>query len=292
MPSLVYHLGSATVSARYRGESLPFQLFGVCRLSEPLLQFLNVTGLDGAARRLAVRFRPGRGPAIVWLGGLHSDMLATKASALDAWAAAQGRACLRFDYSGHGESDGDFADGTMSRWLADALAVITTFVTEPPILVGSSMGGWVALLAARYLREQHAPVAPAGLVLIAPAVDFTQDLMWEQFPENIRTVIESEGVWMRPSQYSPEPYPITRALIEDGRNHLMFGAPILPGCPVHILQGMNDPDVPWRQAMKLVEHLPGDAVTLTLIKDGDHRLSRDEDIAVLIRSVAAMGGGT
>ena len=159
---------------------------------------------------------------------------------------------------------------------------------EKPILVGSSMGGWLALLAARALRAKGR--SPGGLVLIAPAVDFTEALMWAQFGPAIREEIMSQGRWLRASAYAPEPYPITRALIEDGRNHLMLGKPIEPGCPIAILQGMQDPDVPWQHAMTLVEHLPADDVTLTLVKDGDHRLSRDSDIALLIRAVAAMTG--
>jgi pimeloyl-ACP methyl ester carboxylesterase len=148
------------------------------------------------------------------------------------------------------------------------------------------MGGWLALLAALRLKAAGQPAG--GLVLIAPAVDFARELMWAQFPDEVKAQIMETGQWMRPSAYSPEPYPITRALIEDGDSHRLFGAPILPGCPVTILQGMQDPDVPWGHAMTLVEHLPADDVTVTLIKDGDHRLSRDQDIALLIRAVEAM----
>ena len=245
-------------------------------------QFLTVgTGAD--ARRIAVRRREGRGPGIVWLGGFRSDMLATKAAALDDWAARNGRACLRFDYSGHGESEGRFEDGTISRWTEDALAVIDAFADESPIFVGSSMGGWIALLIARERARRGSP-PPAGLVLIAPAVDFTETLMWPAFPEEVRRTVTEQGVFMLPSQYGP-PYPITRGLIEDGRRNLLFGAPIRPGAPVHILQGMQDPDVPWRHAMTLLEHLPGDEVAVTLIKDGDHRLSREQDIERLIAAV-------
>ncbi|MCO5092394.1 alpha/beta hydrolase [Bosea sp. (in: a-proteobacteria)] len=231
----------------------------------------------------------GDGAPIVWLGGFRSDMRATKAEALAAWARAQGRAGLRFDYGGHGESEGDFAGFTLSDWLGDALAAIRSLCRQPPILVGSSMGGWIALLAARALSGSA--LQPAGLVLIAPAVDFTEELMWAQMPDAIRRTILEEGVWLRPSEYSPEPTPITRALIEDGRRHLLFGGEIKAGCPVHILQGMRDPDVPWRQALKLVEHLSGDPVVLTLVKDGDHRLSAPEDIARLQAAVAGMAAG-
>ena len=251
---------------------------------------LSTVEAGATRRRLAALSRAGEGPTVVWLGGFKSDMRATKAEALDRWAAEHGRAFLRFDYSGHGESSGDFADGTIGAWREDALAVIEALAGPRAILVGSSMGGWIALLIALELKARQSPRAPSGLVLIAPAVDFTEALMWPQLPDAAKRQIESEGVWLRPSEYSPEPYPITRALFEDGRQHLLLGRPIEPGCPVHILQGMQDPDVPWRHAMTLIEHLPADAVTLTMVKDGDHRLSRDQDIALLTRSVAAMSG--
>ncbi|MGL4496895.1 MAG: alpha/beta hydrolase [Beijerinckiaceae bacterium] len=237
-------------------------------------------------RTIAYLRRNGLGPPVVWLGGFRSDMRATKAGALDDWAERSGRAFLRFDYSGHGESSGPFGDGTISSWLEDALEAITRHAGARPLLVGSSMGGWIALLAARALAARGE--ALTGLVLIAPAVDFTDALMWAQFPDAVKKTIEAEGQWLRHSEYSPDPYPITKKLIEDGRRHALLGAPITPGCPVHILQGMADPDVPWQHAMTLVEHLPGDATTLTLIKDGDHRLSRPQDLAVLTRSVEAM----
>lgn len=256
--------------------------------------FLGV-GQGVAARRLAVLSEQGSGPTVIWLGGFCSDMRATKAEALASWARAEGRAFVRFDYLGHGESDGAFADATISLWLEDALAVIAAYGGKRPVLVGSSMGGWIALLAARHLAKTEPDKANnikqqaiGGLVLIAPAVDFTQTLMWAKMPPEIRKVIMDEGVWQRASAYSPVPTPITRALIEDGRGHMMFGSPITTGCPVHILQGMQDPDVPWQHAMTLIEHLAGDPVALTLIKDGDHRLSTPQDIARLTSAVAAM----
>jgi pimeloyl-ACP methyl ester carboxylesterase len=240
------------------------------------------------ARPIAVLSREGKGPPVVWLGGFKSDMRATKATALDDWAAASRRAFLRFDYSGHGESGGAFEDGTISRWLEDGLTVIERFVTERPIFVGSSMGGWISLLAARHLMEKQPRIAPAGIVLIAPAVDMTERLMWDRFPEDLRKSVQETGVYHRPSAYSEDPYPITCKLIEDGRRHLLLDQPIQTGCPVHILQGMEDPDVPWSHTLQLVEHLPGDSVSLTLIKDGDHRLSRPEDIDRLIAAVEAI----
>jgi alpha-beta hydrolase superfamily lysophospholipase len=240
----------------------------------------------GAQRRLAYRRIAGRGPEVVWLGGFRSDMLATKAGHLADWALSNGRAFTRFDYSGHGESGGRFEDGTIGRWLEETLAVIDHVVQGRPLLVGSSMGGWVALLAARRLAETGR--APAGLVLIAPAVDFTERLMWAAFPDDVRREIMEAGSWMRPSDYSPDPYPITRALIEDGRRHLLLDKALGLGCPVHILQGMADPDVPWQHAMALVEHLASDDVTVTLVKDGDHRLSRPQDLAKLVEAVETL----
>lgn len=246
-------------------------------------------GSGAAARAIAVRVREGAGAPVVWCGGFRSDMGATKAASLDAWAERTERALVRFDYGGHGESGGDFEASTISTWLEDALAVLERFVPGRPVLVGSSMGGWIALLATRRLRETMPERAPSGLVLIAPAVDFTERLMWDAFPEDVRRAVLDTGRYLRPTPYDTRPYPITLGLIEDGRRHLLLGAPIATGCPVHVLQGMEDPDVPWRHAMTLVEHLPSDDVALTLIKDGDHRLSRPEDVERLIAAVAAMG---
>jgi pimeloyl-ACP methyl ester carboxylesterase len=250
-----------------------------------MVQFLDI-GSGEASRRVAVLVRAGAAPTIVWLGGFRSDMRSTKAETLDRWAEAKGRGFLRFDYSGHGESEGRFEEGTISRWLEETLAIIETFLSGPFILVGSSMGGWLALLASRELLRRKR--APTGLVLIAPAVDFTERLMWAHFPADVQDAIMTSGVYMRPSLYSPEPYPITRGLIEDGRNHLLLGQPIATGCPVHILQGMEDPDVPWSHALELVEHLPGESVSMTLIKDGDHRLSRPEDLERLTAAIEAI----
>jgi pimeloyl-ACP methyl ester carboxylesterase len=248
-------------------------------------QWLEV-GEGTDQRRIALLAQDGEGAPVVWLGGFRSDMRATKAEALSDWAADAGRTFLRFDYAGHGETGGDFARWTLSHWLEDALAVIGAHCRARPILVGSSMGGWIALLAARNLLGTR--LAPAGLVLIAPAVDFSEELMWAQMPDAIRETILRDGVWQRPSEYSPDPTPITRALIEDGRRHLLFGGEIATGCPVHILQGMRDPDVPWRHAIKLMEHLSSDPAVLTLVKDGDHRLSTTADIARLQAAVAGM----
>ena len=253
----------------------------------------DATSLDvgeGAdRRRLAVLRRAGSGPTLVWLGGFRSDMGATKATALDEWAAAQGRGCLRFDYAGHGASGGLFTDGTIGRWLDDALAVIAAFADGPCLLVGSSMGGWLALLAAARLAASGS--APAGLVLLAPAVDFTQTLMWDGFDAEARREITEGGVHRRPSLYGP-PVPITAKLIEEGRRHLMLGRPIRAHAPVHVIQGQLDPDVPWRHALTLIEHLHEDPAVLTLVKDGDHRLSRPQDIALMLRAVEGIAAGS
>jgi pimeloyl-ACP methyl ester carboxylesterase len=257
-------------------------------MSEARLTSLTIES-PAPRRTIAVRVREGKGPGLFWLGGFKSDMKGTKAEALDRWAAENGRACIRFDYSGHGESGGDFRAGTIGRWLADSLAVYAEYAQGPQVVVGSSMGGWLALLLARELRARKdaAPQAAplAGMVLIAPAVDFTEELMWKQFSPAIRREIETKGEWVRPSEYDPGGYPITRGLIEEGRNHLLLGGLIESGCPVHILQGVQDPDVPWRHAEALVTRLSRDDVVLTLIKDGDHRLSRPEDIERLIAAV-------
>ena len=255
-------------------------------MSEARLTSLTI---ESPKRTIAVRAREGKspspGPGLFWLGGFKSDMKGTKAEALDSWAEAQGRACVRFDYSGHGESGGEFTEGTIGRWLQESLAVYDKFAQGPQVVVGSSMGAWIALLMARELRTRQGAAPIAGMVLIAPAVDFTEELMWKQFPDAIKREIEEKGAWMRPSEYSDGPYPITKGLIEDGRNHLMMGGLIETGCPVHILQGVQDPDVPWRHAVDLVSRCARDDVVLTLIKDGDHRLSRPEDIERLLAAI-------
>jgi pimeloyl-ACP methyl ester carboxylesterase len=251
------------------------------------LKFLHI-GEAAQRRAIAVRAHSGGPPGLFWLGGYKSDMTGIKAAALAAWASRQHRACVRFDYSGHGSSEGAFTDGTIGRWLAESLAVFDAFCRGPQILVGSSMGGWLALLMIRALRARSAAGlgSVAGLVLVAPAIDFTEELMWKRFTPEIKRELEAKGVWARPSQYSPEPYLITRQLIEEGRNHLLLGGMIETGCPVRILQGVEDPDVPWQHAKALVARLAYDDVVLTLIKDGDHRLSRPEDIERLIGAVA------
>ena len=261
-------------------------------MSEAELDYIEIENVKGGPPwRIARRLRKATnadGPGLVWLGGFASDMTSTKADYLDAWARERGRAFLRFDYSGHGKSDGRFEDGCIGDWLEQTASVFERSTRGPQIVVGSSMGGWLALLLARRLAERGAENRLAGLILLAPAVDFTEELMWKNADETIRREIMEKGAWRRPSQYSPDPTPITRRLIEDGRRHLLLGGVIRAHARVHILQGMADPDVPWRHAMRLVEHLSADPVTLTFVADGDHRLSREQDLAQLGAAVSLM----
>ena len=246
-----------------------------------MVEFLAVgAGADG--RPIAVERRAGRAPGLFWLSGFRSDMTGSKASALDAFGASHGLAVTRFDYSGHGQSSGDFNLGTISRWLEEAIAVLTT-TSGPQILVGSSMGGWLALLLARELRRAGSNRI-AGLVLIAPATDMTE-LMLSQMPRRAQKLLGTQGYVEVPSEYSEDPYRINRALIEDGKQHLLFGRAIEIGAPVTILQGARDKDVPKEHAMKLVEHLLTDPVTVTIVPDAEHRMSRPEDLALLERAI-------
>jgi pimeloyl-ACP methyl ester carboxylesterase len=242
-------------------------------------------------RRIAFRRRAPvglGGPGLVWLSGYRSDMGSTKASALDAEAERLGLGLLRFDYSGHGRSDGRLEDGTISRWLEETLAIVRAETEGPQILLGSSMGGYLALLSARALIQSGEAGRLAGLILIAPAVDFTEALIWDRVPEEARRAIMEDGAWRRPSAYSDEPDVYTRALIEDGRQHLLFGGTIRASCPTVVLQGMRDEDVPYSHALKLIERLGGDSATLTLVKDGDHRLSRPQDLRLLFDALERM----
>jgi pimeloyl-ACP methyl ester carboxylesterase len=256
-------------------------------------QFLEA-GAPQAPRRIAFLRRESANsalPGLVWLGGFMSNMRATKASFLDDYATQAGRAYLRFDYSGHGDSDGEFENGTIGAWLEESLAIIRAESQGPQILIGSSMGGWLALLCAQALAASGEARRLAGLVLIAPAADMTERLIWDHLSLDLREEIEKTGRCFLPSDYSASPYPITRGLIEEGRNHLILGGTIRTHCPVHILQGMMDVDVPWTHASLLVEHLAGDPVVLTLVKDADHRFSRPSDLMLLaqaIDSVAAI----
>ena len=220
---------------------------------------------------------------IVWLGGFHSDMQGEKATGLHQAAEASGRRFLRFDYTGHGESDGDFADGTISDWRADALRVIDVLTDGPLLLVGSSMGGWLALLAAL-----ARPDRVVGLLLLAPAPDFTQRLMWDRFGEDEKRQIMEQGAWTRPSAYDEDGYPITRQLIEDGKNWLVLDAPVQFEGPVRIIHGGLDSDVPPDHSRLLIDKLTTPDVAWTLVKDGDHRLSRPQDLIRLNREALAL----
>ena len=217
----------------------------------------------------------GRAPTVVFLPGYRSEMTGEKATVLAAFCAARGQAVLRFDYSGHGASDGAFEDGTIGAWAGDAVAAIDALTAGKLLLVGSSMGGWIALLTAL-----ARPARIAGLLGIAAAPDFTETLMWAAMAPAERATLLRDGVLHAPSQYG-EPYAITRALIEDGRTHLLMHAPIAIACPVRLLHGQRDPDVPWETALRIGERVASEDVRITLVKDGDHRLSRPQDLDLL-----------
>ncbi len=254
--------------------------------------YIAVASRSGAQLQIAYHNRYARDtrePGLVWFPGLKSNMNSTKVNAIADWAAQTDRSMLRFDYSGHGQSEGAFEDGTISQWLGESLAVLREVARGPQILVGSSLGGWLVLLLLRALArgdELTRSISPvAGAVLVAPAWDMTEDLMWKKFTAPQRTDIETQGFYERPSRYGDGPYRISRELIEDGRKHLLGGDTFAPPCPVRIIQGMEDPDVPWRHAHKLTEILTGDDVTLELIRDGDHRLSRPRDIEKILEII-------
>ena len=240
--------------------------------------------LDHQGVRIA--FRRTRGlsgkAGVVWMGGFHSDMLGDKATQLHEAAAGAGRSFVRFDYLGHGESGGRFADGTIGRWRGDALAVVDELTEGPLVVVGSSMGGWMALLAAIARPERV-----KALVLLAPAPDFTDKLMWASFDESQKRQIMEQGFWTRPSPYDPAGYPITKMLIEEGRDWNILDGEIAVDVPVRILQGGLDTDVPWTHSLDLADKLRSQDVVWSLIKDGDHRLSRPQDIARMIATVLA-----
>ena len=229
---------------------------------------------DGAT--IAYRRLDGKSPGVMFLGGFMSDMQGTKAVELERFCRAAGRAFVRFDYQGHGESSGEFADGTIGSWAADALAVFDACTDGPQILIGSSMGGWIMLLTAL-----ARPDRVAGMVGIAAAPDFTEDLMWNRFGDDVRETLRRDGVYYEPSEYGDEPYTITLKLIEDGRNHLLLDRPIPLHCPVRLIHGMRDDSVPWMTSSMIADKVLSEDVRVFLIKNGDHRLSRDEDIARL-----------
>ncbi len=249
-------------------------------MSEESGRLQRADGVD-----LAWKHRRGPGPSIVFLPGYKSDMEGSKALFLSDWAAEAGLAMLRLDYSGHGASGGRFEDGTIGLWTQDALAIIDALTEGPMILVGSSMGGWIGLNVA--LRR---PERVRGFIGIAAAPDFTETLVWENMPPKVQQRLMAEGVVYMPSEYG-DPLPFTRALIEDGRRHLLLGGPIPLTCPVRLLHGWRDADVPWETALTIAEKLESPDVRVTLIKDGDHRLSRENDLALLRETVEGLLAG-
>jgi pimeloyl-ACP methyl ester carboxylesterase len=238
----------------------------------------------GNGTELAWACLAGNGPTIVFLPGFRSDMNGDKATALASFCREHGVAMLRFDYSGHGVSSGDFLDGTIGAWAADTLAAIDALTTGKLILVGSSMGGWIALLTALARPDRI-----AALVGIAAAPDFTQRLMWEAMAPSERATLERDGVLYVPSQYG-EPTPITHALIQDGARHLVLTGRIPIHCPVRLLHGQADPDVPWELALRITEQVETPDARVILVKDGDHRLSRPADLALLRQTLGALLG--
>ena len=233
---------------------------------------------------LAYHSTRGETPGVIFLGGFRSDMTGTKAIALEQACRTRGQAFVRFDYFGHGQSGGEFTDGTITRWRDDAIAVLDAASEGPQVLVGSSMGGWLMLLVAL-----ARPDRVAGLVGIAAAPDFTEDLMWSVFDSSIRTTLETEGVYLEPSAYDPEPTPITMRLIEDGRENLVLRQPIPFSGPVRLVHGMDDPDVSWQHSVRTATALTSGDVSVSLIKGGDHRLSEPHQIDQIIAAVADVG---
>jgi pimeloyl-ACP methyl ester carboxylesterase len=248
-------------------------------LTEP--NFLQLPG----ERQLAYHHVPGKLPGVLFCGGYTSDMTGTKALALEGFCREQGRAFIRFDYSGHGASSGDFADGTIGAWTDDALAIVDRVAAGPLVVVGSSMGGWIMLLVASARPERV-----AGLIGVAAAPDFTEDLLAQATPEQRRALAE-QGYWMQPSVYGPS-YPVTRRFIDEAREHLVLPGPIPIPCPVHLLHGQRDPDVPWRTALRLAERLQAEDVTVELIKAGDHRLSTERDLARIKAAIQRIAEAT
>ncbi len=242
---------------------------------------------NGQSTSLAVKVlaAANKSRGFVWLGGFRSDMAGTKAETMVECARSAGCASMRFDYSGHGVSGGEFVEGCISRWVSESVQVICQKTDSPQILVGSSMGAWIALRVVQELNKIGESGRVGGLLLIAPAPDFTKELMEPEFSDDQKNEIEIRGYLEEPSEYSDEPTIITKLLIEDGRKNLVLDTELNVGGPVRILQGMQDPDVPWQHALRVVETLANDDIQVTLVKDGDHRLSRDEDLELLKKTL-------
>jgi pimeloyl-ACP methyl ester carboxylesterase len=262
-------------------------------MASPEPEFIEV-GHGADCRRIATIVEnrgAAHGPGVVWLPGFKSEMTSTKVSALADWARSKGVSMTRLDYSGHGQSPGRVEDGTIGRWLEEVRTVFVSLTCGPQIVVGSSMGGYLTLLLLRQLMLES-PLDAArirSLVLIAPAWDMTERIS-RRLSEDAKRDIAERGVWYRPSRYGDGPYPITRALLEEGKRHLIGNAPFDPGRPVHILHGLQDPDVPWEHTLDLVAHLDGDWTRVTAVPDGDHRLSRPQDLELLLQTVAEASG--
>ena len=238
----------------------------------------NLYRSDGAA--IAYHKSEGCQPGVVFLGGFMSDMEGTKAVALETHCQKKGQGYLRFDYQGHGQSSEEFIDGTIESWSEDALYAIDQLTSGPQILVGSSMGGWIMMLVAL-----ARPSRIAGLVGIAAAPDFTESLMWQHFSPEVKEILLREKIYYQPSEFSESPYPITLNLIENGRKHLLLHKPLDIQCPVHLLQGIKDEAVPWQHAIEISRALLSERITITLIKSGDHRLSRDTDLEKIFAAI-------
>lgn len=238
---------------------------------------------DGTA--IAYRRIPGRTPGVIFLGGFMSDMTGTKAVSLDAWCRARGQAFIRFDYSGHGASSGRFRDGTIGRWTEEVIAVLDQLSKGPQLLVGSSMGAWIMLLVALARPERI-----AGLLGVACAADFPEHMIWQKLDETARAQLLREGVLYLPSDYADEaPYAITLNFIEEARRHGLLDQPSLPiTCPVRLLHGMRDASVPWQTSVQVAERLASADVRVLLVKDGEHRMSRESDLGLLNELLAEL----
>ncbi len=249
------------------------------------IDFLEIKSGTSVPRKIAYTVSQGdeHKPGIFWLSGFKSNMKSQKVSELEKWSKSNKFSLCRFDYSGHGESDGNFEDGTISHWLEETIEVFLSQTCGPQLVVGSSMGGWLALLLAYHLQTKTSiqENRVSSLILIAPAWDMTRTLMWDRFTDEIKKEIEVTGCYYRPSAYGDGPYPLTKKLIEDGEKHMLSQQKGKLALPIRILHGMQDPDVPWGHSIELMKKLDTQSITLSLIKDGEHRLSRPEDIDLL-----------